>query len=54
MFTAMEKPKIRLNNVKIEIERTLDKCLAWFYSYPTTKMGLSDLQLIFNISSYYS
>ncbi len=40
----MKKPKNQLKNVNInELERTLDKCLAWFYAYPKTKTGLTEL-----------
>ena len=44
MFTGMKQGKNLLKNVKIdELERTLDKCLVWFYAYPRTKIGLTDL-----------
>ena len=44
------KDKVILKNVSVEqLERTFNKCLIWFYSYPTTKIGLSDLSK--NISS---
>ncbi|MEK6825961.1 MAG: nucleotidyltransferase domain-containing protein [Nanoarchaeota archaeon] len=33
-----------LKNVPIaELERTLDKCLVWFYASPRAKIGLTDL-----------
>ena len=40
----MAKTKGALKNVNVnELERTLDKCLVWFYAFPRTKIGLSDL-----------
>lgn len=40
----MKQTKTFLKNVNIDsLERTLDKCLAWFYAYPRIKIGLSDL-----------
>lgn len=40
----MQQQKILLKNVPVEqLERTLDKCLTWFYAYPRTKIGLTDL-----------
>ena len=44
MFTSMKQGKNLLKNVYPSgLERTLDKCLAWFYAYPRTKIGLTDL-----------
>jgi len=40
-----------LKNVNIDqLERTLDKCLAWFYDYPINKIGLNDLSKIIKSS----
>lgn len=40
----MKKVTLKLHNVNVDsLERTLDKCLAWFYAYPNTKIGLNDL-----------
>src|SRR3989344_6186344 len=40
----MKREKSLLKNVNVdELERTLDKCLVWFYAYPRTKTGLTDL-----------
>jgi len=40
----MKNAKSSLKNVPTDtLERTLDKCLAWFYAYPRTKVGLNDL-----------
>ncbi|MEK6844427.1 MAG: nucleotidyltransferase domain-containing protein [Nanoarchaeota archaeon] len=40
----MKSSKSLLKNVNVDaLERTLDKCLAWFYAYPRTKIGLTDL-----------
>jgi len=40
----MKQAKNSLKNVNVEeLERTLDKCLVWFYAYPRTKIGLTDL-----------
>src|SRR3989338_5122476 len=33
-----------------ELERTLDKCLVWFYARPTTKIGLTELAKSINSS----
>lgn len=38
------KNRTQLKNVNVDaLERTLEKCIAWFYSYPNTKIGLNDL-----------
>lgn len=38
------KPNKILKDVPVEqLERTLDKCLVWFYAYPNAKIGLTDL-----------
>lgn len=40
----MKQEKNLLKNVTVDqLERTLDKCLVWFYAYPRTKIGLTDL-----------
>ncbi|MDD5191562.1 MAG: nucleotidyltransferase domain-containing protein [Candidatus Nanoarchaeia archaeon] len=40
----MKQTKSILKNVNVDqLERTLDKCLMWFYAYPRTKIGLTDL-----------
>ena len=47
----MKEKKSLLRNVDVnELERTPDKCLAWFYDYPTAKIGLSDLAKSINSS----
>ena len=47
----MKQTKSLLKNVKInQLERTLDKCLIWFYSYPRTKIGLTNLARSINSS----
>src|SRR3989338_2967803 len=47
----MKKTKSLLKDVEVnELERTLDKCLRWFYAYPTAKIGLSDLAKSINSS----
>jgi len=44
IFIPMKQIKTSLKNVNVEtLERTLDKCLVWFYAYPRTKIGLTDL-----------
>jgi len=41
----------RLKNVEVdELERTLDKCLVWFYAFPQAKIGLTDLSKAINSS----
>ncbi len=40
-----------LKNVNIdELERTLNKCLIWFYAYPNSRMGLNELAKSINSS----
>jgi len=47
----MMRQKATLKNVNVDqLERTLDKCLVWFYAYPRTKIGLSDLARYINAS----
>ncbi len=47
----MKQSKNLLKNVKVgQLERTLDKCLVWFYAYPRTKIGLNDLAKSINSS----
>ena len=36
---------IKLKSEKVEIGRTYDKCLAWFFAYPKIKTGLTELSL---------
>ena len=47
----MKQAKNLLRNVNVDqLERTLDKCLVWFYAYPRTKIGLTDLSKYINSS----
>jgi len=47
----MKKTKSQLRNVNADhLERTIDKCLVWFYAYPRTKIGLTDLAKSINSS----
>lgn len=47
----MKQTKTLLKNVNVDqLERTLDKCLVWFYAYPRTKIGLTDLARYINSS----
>jgi len=47
----MNQERNLLKNVTLDqLERTLDKCLVWFYSYPQTKIGLTDLAKSINSS----
>lgn len=47
----MKRNKTLLKNVNVsELERTFDKCLVWFYAYPRTKIGLTDLAKAINMS----
>lgn len=47
----MKQGKTLLKNVNVnELERTFDKCLVWFYAYPMTKIGLTDLAKAINMS----
>lgn len=47
----MKKQKGILKNVTVDqLERTLDKCLVWFYAYPNSKIGLTELSSIINSS----
>ncbi len=47
----MKQAKTLLRNVNVdELERTPDKCLVWFYAYPRTKVGLTDLSLLIKSS----
>ena len=40
----MKQIKQSLKGVNVdELERTFDKCLVWFYAFPRTKIGLTDL-----------
>ncbi len=40
----MKQVTTLLKNVGInELERTLDKCLAWLYAYPRARIGLTEL-----------
>jgi len=44
MFLRMKRNKVILKSVNVDgLERTLDKCLIWFYSFPLAKIGLNDL-----------
>lgn len=46
-----DKVKIPLKSVNIDsLERTLDKCLAWFSAFPNAKRGLNDLSKSINSS----
>ncbi|NCN99091.1 hypothetical protein COU62_01825 [Candidatus Pacearchaeota archaeon CG10_big_fil_rev_8_21_14_0_10_35_219] len=41
----------KLKNVNVnELERTLNKCLVWFYAYPRSKIGLTNLAKSINSS----
>ncbi len=43
--------KKNLKSTKIEeIERAYDKCLAWFFAYPKTKIGLTELSRLIKSS----
>ena len=47
----MKQTKNLLKDVNVDVlERTFDKCLAWFYAFPRTKIGLSDLAKYVNSS----
>ena len=47
----MKQTKTLLKNVNVDqLERTLDKCLVWFYAFPRTKIGLTDLAKYINAS----
>ncbi len=47
----MKQSKNLLKNVTVDqLERTLDKCLVWFYAYPRAKIGLTDLSKSINSS----
>lgn len=47
----MKQSKNLLKNVTVDqLERTLDKCLAWFYAYPRTKIGLTNIAKSINSS----
>ena len=47
----MKQTKMSLKNVNVDqLERTLDKCLAWFYASPRTKIGLTELAASINSS----
>ena len=47
----MKQTKSPLKDVTVaQLERTYDKCLVWFYAYPRTKIGLSDLARSINSS----
>jgi predicted nucleotidyltransferase len=47
----MKQIKINLKNLTVaELERTLDKCLVWFFAYPNSKIGLNDLSKSINSS----
>ena len=47
----MKPAKTPLKNVTIpKLERTFNKCLVWFYAFPTTKIGLTDLAVSINSS----
>jgi len=46
-----KKPMVKLKNVSVaELERTFDKCLIYFYAYPTRKIGLNELSKAINSS----
>lgn len=43
--------KSKLRNVNVaELERTFDKCLVYFYAYPTRKIGLNNLSKVISSS----
>ena len=47
----MKSKKSILKSASInELERTLDKCLVWFYAFPNSKIGLNDLSKSINSS----
>ena len=47
----MKRKRSLLKNVAVDqLERTLDKCLVWFYAFPRTKIGLTDLAKSINSS----
>jgi predicted nucleotidyltransferase/predicted DNA-binding transcriptional regulator len=47
----MKQQRGLIKNVNVnELERTIDKCLVWFYARPTTKIGLSELAKTVNSS----
>ena len=38
--------KVKLRSVKVEeLERAYEKCLVWFFAFPRTKIGLTELSL---------
>lgn len=44
MFSTMKKIKQKLKGVKVEeLERAYEKCLVWFFAFPRTKIGLTEL-----------
>ncbi len=48
---SMKQTKITLKDVSVyETERIFNKCLVWFYSYPKTKIGLTELARTINSS----
>ena len=52
MFIFMkQQDKTLLRSVNVnELERTMDKCLVWFYAFPMAKIGLTDLSKSINSS----
>ncbi len=47
----MKNKKDLLKKASIDkLERTLDKCLIWFYAFPNAKIGLTDLSKSINSS----
>lgn len=47
----MKQRNTLLKNVNVDqLERTLNKCLVWFYARPKTKVGLTDLAKYINSS----
>ena len=50
-FISMKSRRSILKSASInELERTLDKCLVWFYAFPNSKIGLNDLSKSINSS----
>jgi predicted nucleotidyltransferase len=47
----IKQTKNPFKNVDVaQLERAFDKCLVWFYGYPTTKIGLTELAKAINSS----
>ena len=50
-ISVKQQDKTLLRSVNVnELERTLDKCLVWFYAFPMAKIGLTDLAKSINSS----